>query len=320
MTTINKVLHLLEKEEQYISGQKLADQCNVSRNAIWKVINTLKIQGYDIEAISNKGYRLVTKKDRLIEHTISSLLTFDCHCVVLESIDSTNTEAKRRSLNEETYPLLLVANEQTEGRGRSNKSFYSPKDSGLYMTLMIKPKLKVWDAQLITVAVANVVCRSIESISNIKPMIKWVNDIYIDDKKVGGILTEMTSDFESMEIQQLIIGVGINISTTLFPKELQSIANSLHDTTIKRNQLCALIANGIMSGDLLCNKEEIIHEYKQRSIVLGNVVMFEKDGIMMEGIAEDIDLDGNLIINVNNKLISLNSGEISVRRKNEINN
>ena len=232
MSLKDNILEELENNTNiYISGQALAEKFGVSRNAVWKAMNQIKKDGCKVASVNNKGYRLLSKNDVLSAEKISESMSErskKLELIVLDSIDSTNNEAKRMTANGFRRDALIVANEQTKGRGRLGRDFYSPKNTGVYMTFLFSTNIKLSSAVSVTTATAVAVVRAIESLTKAKPMIKWVNDVYIGDKKACGILTEAVTDFETGSVQSIIIGIGINISTEEFPEELGGVATSLN--------------------------------------------------------------------------------------------
>lgn len=302
-----KILVELNKNE-YISGQVLADKFNVSRNAIWKSITSLKNNGYNIVS-TNNGYKL-EQNNILSIPLIKKDLKYDLDIHIYDEIDSTNDEAKRL-LNDKN--MLIISNCQTKGKGRQGKSFYSPKDTGIYLSLVLHPNININELLSLTTISSVAIADALTEL-NINSKIKWVNDIYLDNKKIAGILTEAITNFETMITQSVIIGIGINVSTTNFPIELDQIATSIN-ANIERNTLIAKIINNLMD---LVNKlpnKDYIKKYKEYSNVIGNEVIYYINNEQHLGKAIDINDDGSLIINSDNKIITLNSGEISLKIK-----
>ncbi|MDO4618925.1 MAG: biotin--[acetyl-CoA-carboxylase] ligase [Clostridia bacterium] len=211
--------------------------------------------------------------------------------MTLDTVDSTNSYLKRLSPKKNT---LVVANEQTNGRGRQGKSFFSPKDTGIYMSVF----LDIPPYPLLTPDIAVSVCDALDKISPERAKIKWVNDIFLNGKKVAGILTERHEN-------GVIIGIGINISTANFPDDIKNIAGSLN-VNADKSAIIADIVNGLMS-----NKNRL-DCYKKRLFFLGKEITFIKDGISYTGTALDINEDGNLIVRTENETMTLISGEISL--------
>ena len=313
-----EILKLLEENrEQYLSGQEIANRLSFSRTAVWKSIKALKEDGYEIDAISNKGYRLDTTCDLLSAEGIRCYLSSDYHNVPIEvhqQIDSTNTEAKKQAMNGAPHGTVILAEEQTAGRGRLGRTFYSPKGTGIYMSMVLRPNLHLSQSIHVTTSVAVAICQVIERLTNQKPQIKWVNDIYLNQQKICGILTEAVTDFESGNVEYLILGIGLNVHTKDFPVELQSIAGSLNPEAVTRNEICAHLLNEILP---LCEDFShpfLLDEYKSRSNVLGKWITFMQNQQRYEALAEDIDAQGGLKVRLKSgEQMTLNSGEISIR-------
>lgn len=325
MSTKEKVLQYLEQHKgESISGQDLADKLEVSRTSVWKAINGLKKEGYQIEATTNKGYQLSIDTDLLSEAAIVPLLSeaLKGHRVIAhKTIDSTNLEAKRIVNEDPTFEGVILSEEQTKGRGRLGRVFYSPSESGLYMSLVLRPVADLDNATLITTAAAVAVCQAIETLTGKKPQIKWVNDIFLDGRKVCGILTEGIMDMESRTIGTIILGIGLNFREpeTDFPDEIQSIAGTLFDkknAAVTRNQMVAEILNRfyLLYPDLV--KRSYLDEYRKRCFVLGEQVTFPQGNETIEAKAIAIDNDGGLVVALpNGKTKILTFGEISIKIK-----
>ena len=246
---------------------------------------------------------------KLNKQIISDLLNgAPCEVEVFDIIDSTNLEAKRRASAGFESPTLLVAEKQTAGKGRMGRQFYSPESTGLYMSYLYRPTTAFSDNVTVTAAAAVAVSRAINNLTDLKPQIKWVNDIYIDGKKVCGILTEAVTG----NTTAIIIGIGINITTEQFPEEIMSIADSLKKN-IDRNRLAAEIVKELQVLISELPDRTFIEEYRKRSCVLGREVTFIKDGVTRTGKAVDIDRDGGLVVETEMGKITLNTGEITLR-------
>lgn len=237
---------------------------------------------------------------------------------LLETVGSTNQYAKELASHGASHNTVVIANHQTAGRGRLGRSFFSPSDTGLYMSIILNPRSATLNPSLFTVAAGVSVCRAIKHLCNKEPQIKWVNDIFLDRRKICGILAEGCSHSGSLDY--IILGIGINVSTphNHFPNELSSIAGSL-DSGIDRNILAAEILEGLVNIISENNSSDIINEYKQLSLVLGKEIEFFKEGKQYKGIATDINMEGNLIVSLrNNEQLTLKSGEISLGSSNFI--
>ena len=225
-----------------------------------------------------------------------------------ETIDSTNSEARRKIEEGISLPAVFVAENQTLGRGRRGRSFFS--EGGLYMSLAIDTREK--DTVLLTSAAAVCVAEAIEETAKIKVGIKWVNDLYLSGKKVCGILCEAVADKDSGEIAAVIIGVGINLNVTEFPDELKNLAGGIISPEISRKKLAEAVTEKLLS--YMKNPSDIIGSYKKRSIVLNRNISYEKNGATYFAKALDIDDLGGLVVqNEDGTKTVLNSGEIALR-------
>lgn len=225
-------------------------------------------------------------------------------------IDSTNLEAKRLIKSGVNLPLVIVADTQTAGKGRMGRQFYSPDKTGLYMSFVYEPLTDFQDSVTVTSAAAVAVVRAIEELTDLKPKIKWVNDIYIDDKKVCGILTEAVTG----EKTSIIVGIGVNITTDEFPDEIKNTATSLKRAVDKNDLLECIVKHliGLIKG---LPQRTFLPQYKEKSMVIGKEVHFIKGGVDKEGIAVDINQDGGLIVQTTDGCVTLNTGEITLRVK-----
>ncbi|SFB99080.1 biotin--[acetyl-CoA-carboxylase] ligase [Butyrivibrio sp. YAB3001] len=257
MTSKDRVLDLLEKNRtEYISGEAIAASLGISRNAIWKAINELRKQGYVIEASSKKGYLLGNSNDIISQQGILSYLNTDEEDItekihVFDVIDSTNKVAKEMAISGAGHGTLVVARSQNIGRGRKNHSFYSP-EGGIYMSIILSPKrLSSLEPDAITLHTGTAVCRAIEKACHVSPVIKPINDLFVNGRKICGILTESGSEFDSGLVQWIVVGIGINFDSDIaeFPHELQEIVGTIFPkgkALITKNQLIADIYKNII--------------------------------------------------------------------------
>ena len=318
MSLKEKIKIKLESSSDYISGQDIAKEFGVSRAAVWKAVKQLKDEGFGIDSVSSKGYRLDSPADLLSKQEIETHLDSCAKGInieILESVDSTNNEAKRRLANGETSDMLIIANEQTCGRGRLGRSFYSPKNTGIYMSFLIHTELELTDAVSVTTAASVAVVKAIEKVTDIRPEIKWVNDVYVGGKKVCGILTEAVSDFETGTARSVIIGIGINITTDVFPDEIKHTASSIGSRKPVRNKIIAQTANELLGiCKDLSDKSSYIEFYKNHSMIIGKSIDFYINNVKHTATAEDIDNNGGLIVRLADGTIrTLSSGEVTVR-------
>lgn len=311
----NILKQLLKSEGAFVSGEQLAAENSVSRNAVWKAISGLKSDGYKITSVHNRGYCLISNGNILSKTAVESYAkNKNIEVFVFDEIDSTNSYAKRMVSSGISGPKLIIADSQTTGRGRLGREFYSPKGTGLYLSYLYKPSTDIASSVAVTSAAAVAVCRAIKETTGLQAGIKWVNDIYIEGKKVCGILTEAITELNSEMAQCIIVGIGINVSTESFPEDLKDKAGSLNALTTDRNRLAASVVNHLeMLVDGL-NKRTFIDEYRSLSIVVGKDVVFVKNGIETTGFATEIDRDGGLVVRLSDGSETvLNTGEVSVR-------
>ena len=313
MSVRSSILEILEKNrDSSVSGRFLAETLGVSRAAVWKAVESLRSEGYDIEAANNRGYRLSEDTDILSAPAIKNHLSEDVDLVVLKTVDSTNKYAKKLAIDGAADKTAVIAETQTSGRGRLGRSFYSPEGTGLYMSVILRPEKKAEEALFITVAAAVAVCRAIEKLSDASPQIKWVNDVFIGGRKVCGILTEAAGSMENGMIEYAVLGIGVNVRTHDFPSDIEKTAGSLEKQRISRNELCAEILNQLFNLISNEDRKSLIEEYKNKSLVLGKQVSFTKNGERFSGIAEDINGEGNLIVRTPHGTEILISGEVTI--------
>lgn len=293
-----------------LSGQAIATSCGVSRNAVWKAVNALQKEGVSIVSLKNKGYAL--SQNALLESDIT--LPENTRFFLYNSTDSTNNESKRLLAKGIKENAVIIANEQTAGRGRLGRDFYSPKDTGLYFSYLFHPNKALSDTVFITTAAAVSVVRAIEKISELKPEIKWVNDVYLGGRKICGILTEAISDFESGVAQSVIVGIGINVNIADFPESIEKTAASLNDKSITRPKIAQALADEIIKAASDLSAPDILEDYRAHSLVLGKEITYIKNGEKHTATADSIGNKGELIVkDENGTLQTLSSGEITIR-------
>lgn len=223
-----EILRLLKESSFYISGQQLCDHFQVSRTAVWKVMEQLKKEGYTIEAVRNKGYRLLDSPDVLSKAEIESLVTTRWagrQVVYYDETDSTNNQAKAAGEKGEVHGTLFVADRQTAGKGRRGRGWESPSGNSVSMTILLRPEIPPVKAPMLTLVMALAVADGIRDALGVDAGIKWPNDIVLNKKKICGILTEMSTEIDY--INYVVIGVGINVNQETFPDEIKETATSL---------------------------------------------------------------------------------------------
>ena len=325
MSTKDCILELLEQQRgESISGEHIAGILSISRNAVWKAIKELQKDGYNIVAVTNKGYCLSNENDIVSIPGIKPFLSeksqpYVNKIQIYKSLESTNKIAKEMAVAGAEHGTVIISDSQTMGRGRYTRKFFSPPGGGLYMSIILRPEVLHFETPTSVTAFAAVaVCEAIESVSKKTPKIKWVNDIFIDDKKVCGILTEAVTDFESGGLDWVVLGIGINVYTRTedFPDDLQSIATSIYpDEKMSgvRNKLSAEIINKILGLETSPSETEIFKKYKKRLMMLGKEITVIQNQMEYKATAIDVDSAGHLIVkNENGEIITLYSGEIRI--------
>ncbi|MDT2757503.1 biotin--[acetyl-CoA-carboxylase] ligase [Enterococcus asini] len=315
MSTKEKLLALVKATSGIYSGEKLAQELQVSRTAVWKAIRELEKAGYRFEHTAN-GYRYLPS-DVLEASEVLSGLPENLAVEITESSESTMKDAKLAFAAGASAPRLFITETQQGGHGRFGRPFFSPKGQGIYMTLLLAPNQSFDELPQYTLLAAVAVCRAIEELTDEDCQIKWVNDIYLHGKKLVGILSEATSDFESGTIASVSIGMGINFSIPQsdFPKELQAKATSLfayETSTITRNQLIQKVWQHFFALVENLPNMDYLEEYRKRSFVLGKKVSFTLQKQHYQGVATAITDEGQLVVQTDTGLITLNSGEISL--------
>ena len=319
-----QVLKILEEQKgNRISGTALARQLNVSRNAVWKAVKSLQDAGYAISAVTNKGYCLQLENDILSVQSIAKYLhpeRRNLHLEVHKTIDSTNNKAKEYAARGMAEGTVVIAEEQTAGRGRMGRSFYSPPESGVYISVLLRPGCKAQEALYITTAMAVAAAQAIEEVSGYPAEIKWVNDVFCHGKKVCGILTEASVNVENEMLEYAVAGIGINVRTPKqrFPDALEQVAGSVfpegEDVNGEaRSRIAAGVLNHFWQYYEHLAEHTFMEEYRRRSFLLGKRVQTVSQP-PVTGVAVEINDSGHLVIKrEDGMLITLNSGEVSVR-------
>lgn len=321
--TKDAVLSILRNENGYVSGAKMSVLLGVSRAAIHKAVRSLMAEGYDILSSTNKGYYLNAVPDRLTVNELSVYL--DKHrmesVLCVDSVDSTNNKLRKLALEGAPDGQIVVANEQRHGRGRRGRSFLSLKDKGIYLSMLVRPEGLPADMIEITSWTAVAVHKAIQTVCGISTGIKWVNDLVIDQRKVCGILTEMSVESESGYVQYVLIGIGINVNEKKedFPEDLQRIATSLSMETGREYLRAQLAAEVIKELDRMRDvwpgdKQSYLKVYKANSIVIGKEIIVVKGSDEKPGTAISVNDDFSLTVRYKDETLeTLSSGEISIR-------
>lgn len=319
-----EIINLLkENEDNFISGEKISEKLGISRAAVWKHIKSIKEDGYEIESVSRKGYKLISSPDLLTFEEVNPYLNTNYigkDIRYYNTIDSTNTKAKELGTAGAKEGTVVISEEQTGGRGRLGRQWVSPKFKGIWMSIILKPDIEPMEASKITQIGAAAVCMSINELG-LKATIKWPNDIVLNGKKVCGILTEMSGELNKINYIVMGIGINVNIESEDFPGDIKDIATSIKieaGEKIKRKELVASIFNNfeqlydefINSGTI----KKSINICRENSALIGNDVKIIKRNEEVFAKAIGLTEDGELIVEYNDgKVDKIVSGEVSVR-------
>lgn len=311
---------ILNSGEKFISGEELSKKLGISRTAIWKHINILKQEGYNIESVNKKGYRLVSSpNDLLSPQNLYHNLTTDVignNIIHLKSIDSTNNYLKKIA-NDVLEGTVVISEEQTKGKGRLGRVWESKSADGIWMSILLKPEMLPYKAPFTTLIAGAAIVKALNNL-NVPVKIKWPNDIILNNKKLSGILTELSAEIE--RVNYIIVGIGMNVKNLYFEDELKEKATSLYKENyylsrveVVSNIICEferLYINYIERND----KKEVLSICKEYSAILNKEVYIIKDNKKELVKCIDINEDGNLIVrDMNNSIHEILSGEVSIR-------
>lgn len=323
MTTKEKLLALLEDSKgTFFSGEEIARTLQVSRAAVWKAVNALREDGYTIDAATNKGYRLSPDSDILSPQGIRRFLKpeyRDLDLTVLPTAPSTNALVREKANQGRPEGCVIVACEQTDGRGRYGRQFFSPVDSGVYLSLLLRPTAySPQQATCLTAAAAAAMCQAIEAVTGQQPGIKWVNDILLRGKKVCGILTEAAVGLETGTLNYMVLGAGVNLYPPVkgFPEEIQPIAGSVLERSCPeaKNRLVGEFLNRFWDFYTHPECRTYLEDYRSRSLAIGQNVTVLSAGRAVSAYAYGIDDDFRLLVRYENgDTEALSYGEIRIQ-------
>jgi BirA family biotin operon repressor/biotin-[acetyl-CoA-carboxylase] ligase len=324
MTIKQQILELFEQDKgRYISGEELATRLAVSRVAVWKAVKSLQEEGYSIAAVQNKGYCLSNDTDILSAQSISKYLAEyagNFKIEVYKTVTSTNTVLKELAKQGAPEGMVVVAKAQTDGKGRMNRSFYSPADTGIYMSILLRPRFPMAESFLVTTSAAVAVAQAIEAVACREAKIKWVNDVYCDGKKTCGILTEASVDIESGGLEYAILGIGINVTAPKdgFHEEIKAIATAVFeagcDGVDVKSRLAAEVLKRFWAYYVDLGSRAFLREYRERSLVIGKEVFVLGGDSSQKALVLDIDDQCHLKVQFEDGVTRLlSSGEVSIK-------
>lgn len=323
MEIAEQVLELLEESSGPLSGEEMAGRLGVSRNSVWKAVQKLRETGYEIAAGTNRGYVLVSEGNVLSAANIRRRLTGKARCAALdvrESVTSTNTVLKELAEQGGAEGMVVIAERQSAGKGRLGRSFYSPKGTGLYMSILLRPKFSAEDSLSITTAAAVAVAGAVETVTGRRTMIKWVNDVYLDGYKICGILTEASIDFETNGLHYAVLGIGVNVREPEggFSEELRDIAGALYRQEPPpgtRTALAAEILNRFFTFYDNLTGRPFLQEYKERSLLTGLKINFTSGKEKRTGTVLGVDDEARLMVRLEDgSETAFSAGEVNIEK------
>lgn len=315
------ILQYLKESGDYISGEEISRRLGISRSAVWKNINGLREAGYEIESVTNRGYRILNSGDALTPTEISNGLSteaFGKNVSVFAEIDSTNEEAKRQAAQGAPHGSVFVAEQQNGGKGRLGRPWKSPPKSGLWFTLLLRPDAAPAQVSNLTLLAGLAVSRAIHTVTGCEAKIKWPNDIVIGSKKVCGILTEMSAEIDRVHFA--VVGIGTNVNDESFSDDLQIKATSLRMETGAPVSRVRLLQEILKEFETLYNdyftkgSKDWLAEYKANCVSLNRTVGATRGQEKILGTAVDITDGGELVVQTQEgQQIEINSGEVVVQ-------
>ncbi len=316
MTKVSEEIISLLKEHEWISGEQIAHNLQISRTAVWKHIQQLKKKGYKITAKSNKGYHLLEQIESITVEEIKHQLqtkSIGKNVIHLPSVSSTNNYAKTLAKENATEGTIVIANRQTGGRGRKKRPWTSPK-GGLWFSIILRPNIPPTEAMKVTMCAACALTEAIKKETNLNPSIKWPNDILINDKKLCGILTELSAEIDTINF--LIIGIGVNANNRI-PENINHIATSLKKELQKKVNALSLFIQILESFErfytiLINENDEIIQKtWISYSSTIGSNIQVKTEKGELRGKAIGLDKQGELIIKTPQGEKRIITGDIS---------
>ena len=322
--TKDAVLALLRQQEGFVSGQEMSRRLQISRAAVWKAIQALREEGYQVESVNNRGYRLTAATPLLRKGEILEALgdhPWADRITVLDSVDSTNTLAKKLAAEGAAHGTVVVADCQTGGRGRLGRSFASPAGVGVYLTVILRPEVAPMALMHLTAVSAEATVEAIQDATGQRPGIKWTNDVVFGKRKCVGILTELSLQAESGLVDYAVVGIGTNCNhgDEDFPPEVRPMAVSLREATgqtVDRNRYAAALIRRLweMDQELLSGKAAWLERYAADCVTIGKDVKVVRGDTVRLAHADGIDGDAALLVTYEDGTReAVASGEVSIR-------
>ena len=324
--TKDEVYSILKNAQGYVSGEKISSQLGVSRAAVNVAVKALRKEGYEIASVTNRGYCLISSPDGLTVGAVMSYLGPERMQTVqvLQTTDSTNRRVQELAMNGAPDGMIVIANEQTAGRGRLGRTFHSPKDTGIYFSVLLRPTCEPSEIVQITTWTAVAIARAVERTTGMRPDIKWVNDLMMGGRKICGILTEMSVESETGTIQYVVAGIGVNVNQEIsdYPEELRGIAGSIamavgHPVRRARLTACMIEEMDNLRRDWPSGRADYLRAYREMCISTGREVLVtdarHTGEFAKHGFCEAVNDDFSLRIRYDDgSYENVSSGEVSV--------
>ncbi|MDD3275137.1 MAG: biotin--[acetyl-CoA-carboxylase] ligase [Candidatus Omnitrophica bacterium] len=311
-----KILDCLSKKNDYLSGDQISRHLGISRQGLWKHIQELKDLGYEIVAVPHLGYRLESVPDRLFDFAVAHNLhtKFTGKKIYYSDyLDSTNNLAMKLGMEGAPSGTLVLAESQGKGRGRLGRHWLSPKHKGIYLSLLLRPRISPSNSPLLTLMSAVSICEAVKEAIGLSVQIKWPNDVLVNNKKLAGILTEMSAEMDKVNF--VVIGIGLNVNNDR--KSLLPQATSLREARgeeLSRLDLLQGLLRRLEENYLLLEEggaRQIIDKWRGFTLTLGTRVRVAFQDKYVEGQAADIDSDGSLVIRKDSGLMQkISSGDV----------
>jgi BirA family biotin operon repressor/biotin-[acetyl-CoA-carboxylase] ligase len=294
------VLDFLKAQDGFVSGEEISRSLKISRTAVWKYIERLRAEGYLIEAVPHLGYRIISIPDKLLPEEISYQLNTKIigQRLFYETLGSTMDTAFELGLKGFPEGTAVFAESQTSGRGRLGRSWFSPKEKGIYLSLLLRPEFLPQGAPKITLMTAVSISEAIKKITGLSVLIKWPNDIVVGGKKLTGILTELNAEADKIKFVNIGIGINVNSSKSFLPLDATSLKEEI-GTEVSRIELAREVLRAIESNYFLLKEKgfkPILEKWKTSSAILGKRIEINSQNRVICGEAQDIDMDGALLV------------------------
>ncbi|MCJ8011051.1 biotin--[acetyl-CoA-carboxylase] ligase [Paenibacillus sp. KQZ6P-2] len=315
---------LLASSQEFVSGEEISRRLSISRAAVWKQINKLREAGYEFEAVPNRGYRILRKPERLEALSLLKALKTSAIGRKVKMIESTvSTQEEARMLAEEGAPegTLVIAEEQTGGKGRMGRKWYSPKGKGIWMSLVLRPEQPMHYMPQLTLLTGVAVCRAVRKVSSVEAGLKWPNDLLVNGRKICGILLESAAEDEYVRYCIAGIGISVNLDPEDYPEELAGVATSLKIESGEQVERATLIASVLEEFENLYGLYQqegfgpIASLWEALSVTLGKPVTVNTARGLVEGTAAKLDQTGALLMDIGDgQLVPIFSGDVELRR------